>query len=422
MKNRFLAFFLLIFLIGYSHPMPNSVLLFDVKSDKILCELQLPLKELQPAVPFDVTNDLDGLLKKHQSEIYRYILDHFHIKGKTGKDWPLLISHIKLAKAEQTATGIYQELIASIIITPAPDDATRNFTVYYDAIMHQVVTHQAIVSIRQDWENGLISENSTEIAAISMNNRVGKVYPLRINLAKGNSWIGFKSMVCLGMEHISEGTDHLLFLLVLLLSAPLIAQNGKWAKSGNTKYSLLRILKITLAFTIGHSITLFLGSAGWIAVQPKPIEILIAVSILITAIHAIWPLFPNKEMFVAAGFGLIHGLAFATILSNLNLESGKLALSLLGFNLGIELMQIFIIFLVIPWFILLSKYRIYTAVRLTGAAIAITAALSWASERYFEKPNCISEAIQRSSENFIWVIFALALFSLIYGSLQKARS
>lgn len=405
---------LLIFEIGYSHPMPNSVLLFDVKSDKIYCELQLPLKELQLAVPFDVTHNLDNLLKNHQSKLYKYILSHFHVEGNNHDQWFLIISNMKLAKAEQTATGVYQELITTLVISPNGNHNIRNFTIYYDAIMHQVITHKAMVTIRQDWENGQVGTIISVIGTIATDTRIGKVLPFKVNLAKGNTWKGFKSMISLGMQHISEGTDHLLFLLVLLLSAPLIAENKKWSKTGNTKYSLSRILKITLAFTIGHSITLFLGAIGWVETQPKPIEVLIAISILVTAVHAIRPIFPNKEIVIASGFGLIHGLAFATVLSNLHLDMTKLVLSLLGFNLGIEMMQLFVIVLIMPWLLILSSDKIYTWVRIIGALIAGIAAMSWVCERYYEKPNFFSLVINCMATKAIWIVFGFVLFTLTY--------
>ena len=109
---------LFVFGIGFSHPMPNSVLLFDVKSDKIYCEIQLPLKELQLAIPFDVTNNLNDLLKNHREELYSYVLKHFSIEGKDQEKWNIFIDEMKLEKAEQTATGVYQELIISTVITP----------------------------------------------------------------------------------------------------------------------------------------------------------------------------------------------------------------------------------------------------------------------------------------------------------------
>jgi len=414
--------FILPFCVFVAHPMPNTMMLLDVHSKNINCELQLPLKEMQFAVPYDVTKKTDNLLKIHENDLRKYILSHFKIKGQSGNNWDIKLNKLEVKTDEQEATGQYQELIAFIAITPKENDNIRKFTIYYDGIAHQVITHKILVAIRQDWENGKVEIGNTEVGSIMANINTAKVPPFKVNLTEGSNWTGFKRMVNLGMEHISEGTDHLLFILVLLLSAPLIAEGRKWVKTGDAKYSLMRILKIVTAFTIGHSITLLIGSLGWLNPNTKWVEILIALSILVTAIHAIKPLFPNKEIYVAAGFGLIHGLAFATILSNLHLDSGKFILSLLGFNIGIELMQIFVIIIIIPWLILLSPFKIYKWVRVLGALLAGIAAIAWMMERYSGKANIISAFFQKiRPENCLYAIFAFACFTLIYSLMMKKK-
>ncbi|MGA7411788.1 MAG: HupE/UreJ family protein, partial [Bryobacteraceae bacterium] len=112
----------------------------------------------------------------------------------------------------------------------------------------------------------------------------------------------FAGMYRLGLRHIAEGTDHLLFLLTLLLPAPLLAVGSRWAGSAGVHHSLLQIMKIVTAFTVGHSITLALAAWGLIRVPGRPIEALIAVSILVSAIHALRPLFPGREAVVASFF------------------------------------------------------------------------------------------------------------------------
>jgi hypothetical protein len=230
-------------------------------------------------------------------------------------------------------------------------------------------------------------------------------------------------MVNLGVEHIAAGTDHLLFLLTLLLPAPLLVNRKRWAEAGTIRYSLVRIFKIVTAFTIGHSITLLLGATGITDFPPQPIEILIAVSILISAIHAIKPIFPGREMFIAAGFGLIHGMAFATTLVDLNLDAGRMALSIFGFNLGIELMQLLVVAVTIPWLIILSRsVVIYSYVRVLGALLAGIAAIGWITERITSKPNLISTFVLNTADYAKWIIAllaVLALLSLIKGKLNK---
>jgi hypothetical protein len=225
------------------------------------------------------------------------------------------------------------------------------------------------------------------------------------------------------VEHIAAGTDHLLFLLTLLLPAPLLVNRKRWAEAGSNRYSLIRIIKIVTAFTIGHSITLLLGATGITDFPAQPIEILIAVSIFISAIHAIKPIFPGREMFIAAGFGLIHGMAFATTLVNLNLDAGRMALSIFGFNLGIELMQLFVVAVTIPWLIILSRsIAIYNYVRIIGAILAGIAAVGWIIERVTSKPNLISTFVVNTADYAKWIIVLLAVLaflSIVKNQLDK---
>ena len=238
------------------------------------------------------------------------------------------------------------------------------------------------------------------------------VPPYKINLAKGNVWTGFKSMVGLGMNHIAEGIDHLLFILTLLLVAPLTTNNKKWNGFGGFKYTIFRLLKIITAFTTGHSLTLFAGTVGWLKFPSQPIEILIAVSILVSAIHAIKPIFPGKEIYIASGFGLIHGLAFANTLTSLKLSGSYLALTILGFNIGVELMQLVVISFVIPWLIILSRHKEYFSIRIPGAAISAIAATGWIFERLLLKPNFISLSISEVLPYTKFIIIALAVTAL----------
>jgi hypothetical protein len=163
------------------------------------------------------------------------------------------------------------------------------------------------------------------------------------NTVDAMSSLGLLSLFHLGIRHIAEGTDHLLFLLVLLLPAPLGVVGSRWAGVTGVRRSLLRILRIVTAFTVGHSITLGLAAFGFVHVPSRPVEVLIAVSILVSAVHALRPIFPGKEAAIAAFFGLFHGLAFASTLSDLGLARWERVAGILSFNLGIETMQIAVV-------------------------------------------------------------------------------
>jgi hypothetical protein len=413
-----LFFLLLIFILVdiprvAAHPMPNTIILLDVRADKVTAELQLPLNELELAFGHDVNRNSNNLVARLGPQITAYLLKHIQVFTPDGKPWTVAIDDMQVQPVQESASGPYKELTVHLSLIPPANETTRQFNLSYDAIIHQVVSHIALVSVRQDWDNGLNPEHPYEVGVIGLDVKSNTIPPLAVNIQQGGLWRGFTSMVNLGVEHIKEGTDHLLFLLTLLLPAPLLASRKRWAEAGTTRYSLIQIFKIVTAFTIGHSITLLLGATGVTNFPGRPIEVLIAVSILISAIHAIKPIFPGREMFIAAAFGLIHGMAFATTLVDLNLDAGRMALSIFGFNLGIELMQLLVVAVTIPWLIILSRsIAIYTYVRIIGATLAGIAAIGWIIERVTSKPNLISTFVLKAADYAVWIIPLLGILSL----------
>jgi HupE / UreJ protein len=181
--------------------------------------------------------------------------------------------------------------------------------------------------------------------------------------------LSFISLFCLGMHHIAEGTDHLLFLLALLLPAPLTVAGVRWGPAAGIRQSLLRIAGIVTAFTIGHSTTLSLAALGFVHVPDRPVEALIAVSILVSALHALRPIFPGREAWIAAFFGLIHGLAFAATLGRLGLETWERLAGVFAFNLGIETMQIIVVAVTLPSLMFLSRTSAYPSLRIGGPCL-----------------------------------------------------
>lgn len=405
-KIILLISFVFVMINAKAHPMPGSTVELTIMETYIKGEAIIPLMELGNAVgDSNILNLQHPFLKK-------YFTDHIRASNN-GKYWVTLIEDIELNNLQDAIVGEYKTAVIHFTLTPENKRFLRKFTFNYDAVIHQVVTHSAIISIKQDWNNGVLpDENKQEIGIIKMDVPSGKIIPLEVNLEEGSRWKGFQKIFNLGMTHIKAGTDHLLFLLVLLLPSMLILQGKKWGKSDSLKKSLTRLISIVTAFTIGHSITLIIGALHLLKLPQQPVEIIIALSILISAIHAVYPIFPGKELYIASGFGLIHGLAFATILSNLTLETSTLTLSILGFNLGIEIMQLFIIGLIIPWLLLLSKTPFYNLFKLILSFVAGIAATAWIAERITGSSNPIAEIMLPLPENGIWVIGSLATISL----------
>lgn len=396
-KRHFFSLFFLIVIVFQSqaHNAPNTNIGLSVRSKHIEAEIHLPVSELNLALGKNLNVLSDAEINALQPELRNYLLKHCKVYSEKGELWAIKIDSLKpLIQTVENDLSSPNEINAFLTLTPPKNASVRQFVFAYDAIVHQVANHVVFVALKNDWEGGQI-DTATELATIKMDFNDNKVYPLKINLKKGNVFQGFWAMILLGMKHIREGIDHLLFLVVLVLPALMVVKNGKWQPSDDSLASLKKITQLTIAFTIGHSLTLIIGVIGWFNAPVKPVEMLIAISIIITAIHAIKPIFPNKEVFIAAFFGLIHGCAFATILSDLHLPSSKLLISLLGFNLGIEIMQLLVILLIIPLIYILNKTKYATQLRIMGAIILIIIATAWLMERYTEQPNFITSSIEK---------------------------
>lgn len=235
-----------------------------------------------------------------------------------------------------------------------------------------------------------------------------------------SSLSGFTGAFRLGVHHIAQGTDHLMFLLALLLPAPLLACGYRWGQSATVAGSLSHILGIVTAFTLGHSLTLGLAASGFVHVPSRPIEILIAISILVSAVHAMRPICPRSEAFIALSFGLVHGLAFATALSNLGLSRWYLLVSIFGFNLGIEAMQMIVVAAILPSLLLLSRTSGYSVVRVGGAFLAAVTSVGWIIERFLNVQSAIDPIVERAAHHGLAIAATLLLTSLGCSLLHKS--
>jgi HupE / UreJ protein len=175
------------------------------------------------------------------------------------------------------------------------------------------------------------------------------------------------SFIGLGVEHIWTGYDHILFLVSLLMLG------------GELGY----LLKVVTAFSLSHSVTLFLAALNIISVPSRWVEIAIALSIGYIASENLWRKQPKARWQLAFGFGLIHGLGFSSALQELDLPRTNLVTSLASFSVGIELGQFAI---VLAAYFALAYLRQFpwelTARRLISAGVIVMSAI-WVWERAF---------------------------------------
>lgn len=170
----------------------------------------------------------------------------------------------------------------------------------------------------------------------------------QVNVDMKSGWSSFSTFVVAGVRHILSGFDHLLFLLLLAL--PMLRRT-------NLRSCFVAVAGVVTAFTVAHSITLSLSALGYMSLSPRPVEILIAVSIVVVAALNVlgkgdklaWPL--------AYMFGLVHGFGFAGAFAELASGASIRWTNLLGFNIGVEAGQIAVIASVLLLMSLLTRLQ-----------------------------------------------------------------
>jgi hydrogenase/urease accessory protein HupE len=206
------------------------------------------------------------------------------------------------------------------------------------------------------YESGLITVRMSEM-------RVGS----------GSPAAAAKRYSVLGVEHILEGYDHLLFVLALILIV-----SNRWM-----------LIKTITSFTVAHSITLGLATLGFVNFPSRPVEATIALSIVFLAVEILharqgrigWTY--RAPWLVGFGFGLLHGFGFAGALSDIGLPQAEVPIALLFFNIGVEIGQLLFIGAVLLLAYLASHFRLRQSegARVIAAYSIGAVAMFWLFER-----------------------------------------
>ncbi len=183
-----------------------------------------------------------------------------------------------------------------------------------------------------------------------------------------------KEFIWLGIMHILSGYDHILFLLSIILIVT----------------GIRKILLLVTSFTVAHSITLLLAGFNIVRISPGIVEPLIALSIAYMALRNVWILKRvgmqhegaiSERWAATFGFGLIHGLGFASVLSQASIPQSFFVPSLVIFNLGIEVGQLGILALVLPILWYVRTVRHARAIFISLSFIIAAVAFVWFVQR-----------------------------------------
>lgn len=188
------------------------------------------------------------------------------------------------------------------------------------------------IMLVSDWQNG------TRIQRLFTRQSQGIVVP--ISMARGGVLSLTQSAALytrLGIEHILNGFDHLLFVLGLIM----LVNGGR------------KLFLCITAFTLAHSITLACAALDYIAFNSSTVEALIALSLVFMGVEVIRVNRGEKGLavkfpwIIAFCFGLLHGFGFASALSDLGLTQQAIPLALLFFNIGVEVGQLIFVTIIL---------------------------------------------------------------------------
>lgn len=402
-----------------AHRLDESYIYVDIYEDEVEGRLEFNFNELNAALDLDLpTDSIDGAevaLEAAGAEILEYVAPRFGL-GAEGEEWALTYTDTEVLDTENGFFGIFHfDVDETFAATPTALD------VRYEVFFDIVDDHVGLFHIGNYWEGAVFANESESLNFLSpftISNTTES-----FDLDDPSFLAGFWGVVLLGVDHIRIGTDHILFIVALLLPSVLVFRSARWDPASGFVPSLWRVLKIATAFTVAHSITLTLGGLGVIELPSRPVEIVIALSIILAALHNLRPIVSNREWILAFGFGLFHGLGFAGLLSDLGLDRANKVWSLLAFNIGVEIGQTVIILLIFPTLYVLRRTRLYDVGLRVGSVVLAAVAFVWMMERILDtdfQVNRLVDPFVRIPRAYGLALAALAL-ALAWQAFEQRR-
>ena len=356
---------LLICLLGsapaLAHRASDAILRVTDAQGRLQAELVVALADLAAAVPMD--DNGDGLLQRREFEAHGP-----DIEAWLQRDLSLWVEARPCTLSLDPMEAVSRNGEPSARLPLRSDcPAAGHWRIDYRLLFDLDPSHRGIVIAERE------SRVTTEV--VSPHRHRVQVAPER-----PQRWVTFRSYLQSGVHHIWIGPDHVLFLLALLLPAWLRGDRRAPELPGR---AVTRVAVLVTAFTLAHSMTLAAAVLGWVRLPASWVEPAIAASVLVAALHNFGHGRRRGEPWLAFGFGLLHGFGFASVLAEVGLPPGALALALLGFNLGVELGQLAIVAGLLPLLLALSRRAdFYRRWILQGGSLLIAAAAAtWLVQR-----------------------------------------
>ncbi|WP_318841039.1 HupE/UreJ family protein [Noviherbaspirillum aerium] len=339
----------------------------DAKAHEVRGQWDIALRDLEHAVGIDGNGDGEltwSEIRDRHADIAAYALSRLSLKAGGSPCRAAPTAHL----IDHHSDGAY----AVLRFSATCEQAVNALDIEYRLLFDLDPQHRGLLKFAQGGQgtSAIFSPDQPSI---------------RVDAAGFGPLAQFIDYFGHGVWHIWIGFDHILFLISLLLPAVLVFHQRQWQSADRLRPAVTDVLKVVTAFTLAHSITLSLAALELVSLPTRWVESAIAASVVIAAVNNLVPFFQGQRWIAAFVFGLVHGFGFASVLGDLGLPQSALLLSLVGFNLGVEIGQLAIVAAFLPLAYGLRKTWLYRRAIFVGgsAAIALLASV-WLVERAFE--------------------------------------
>ncbi len=354
-----------------AHSSSNSYLTISAPAGSLTLRADLHLRDVD--LVFDLDADRDGQVTWGETHLRQAELASWLDQGlqlsAAGQKCQLGTADLQ---ASQHADGTYLSAQWTPNCPGLSDLVSANLSLRYGLMFAQDSLHRGLLKVDLPGlqTSALLSPERPEA---------------QVSRADSSAWRVFGRYIVEGVWHIWIGIDHIVFLLSLLMLAPLLPSRHRitqWPAAQQARPVLMDVLAVVTAFTVAHSITLGLTIMEWLIPPPDLVEPAIALSVVLAALNNLLGVNSLKRWRLAFVFGLVHGFGFASVLLDLGLPASALVAALGGFNVGVELGQLAIVGVFLPVAWLLRHTRFYRWVVVTGGSAAIVVlGLFWTLER-----------------------------------------
>lgn len=350
-----------------AHAGSNAYLVIDATSAEVQLRWDLALRDADLALGLDA--DGDGLItwgetRAAEAHLRDYGRQRLQL-GAGGSDCRLQdAAPLQIAEREDGSYAVLRYL------AHCGNGFPQSLSLHYSALFELDASHRALLRVRLAGhdQGGLMAPDRQQLE-FGGDDRAGRV---------------FRPYFREGVLHVLGGWDHLLFLLGLFLPAVLHREHGRWQPAASLREAVGRSAGVVTAFTLAHALTLCLAALGLLSLPTRWVESAVAATVLFAGLNNLRPMVRERLVWVAGGFGLVHGSAIAGALMELGLPATGRVTALAGFNLGVETAQLCLVALLIPLAYTVRRSVWYLRLVLwPGSALVALAGLVWLLDRTF---------------------------------------